>query len=297
MSHRPARDGLDGRAFPGRSPAGFSGESREKTGGARVRIEDLHVTYRSPAGPVEALAGITLELQPGERVALVGPSGCGKSTLLWCLAGLVEGSSGRVSIDGEPVRPGRPRTGLILQDYGLLPWKTAEENAALGLAIRGWSKARRTERVRPLLEALGLDHVRHLYPAQLSGGQRQRVAIARALVLEPDLLLMDEPFSALDALARESLQDLMADLARRRRFTLVLVTHDIAEAAFLAERIAVLSPRPGRIVGEVHNPGAGLPGYRRDSAFFETTRQVRALLDASAEQTALRAVFNGAVTE
>lgn len=269
---------------------------RPAGGGARVQIEGLQVTYRSPAGPVEALADITLELEPGERVALVGPSGCGKSTLLWCLAGLVEPSRGRVWIDGEPARPGRPGTGLILQDYGLLPWKTAEENAALGLAIRGWPRARRLQRVRPVLEALGLSPVRHLYPAQLSGGQRQRVAIARALVLEPDLLLMDEPFSALDALARESLQDLMAELARQQRFTLVLVTHDIAEAAFLARRIAVLSPRPGRIVGEVRNPGAGLPGYRQDPAFFETTRQVRALLEASWGRDALHAALNGAVT-
>lgn len=268
--------------------------SLEASGGARVRIEDLHVTYRTPAGPVEALCGVDLELEPGERVALVGPSGCGKSTLLWCLAGLVQPSRGRVLVDGQAVRPGRPRTGLILQDYGLLPWKTAEENAALGLAIRGWPASRRLEQVRPLLEALGLGPVRHLYPAQLSGGQCQRVAIARALVLEPDLLLMDEPFSALDALAREGLQDLMAELARRRGFTVVLVTHDIMEAAFLAERIAVLSARPGRMVGEVRNPGAGTPGYRKDPAYFEATRQIRGLLE-SPEARPASGGRNGAV--
>ena len=182
-----------------------------------VLIENLVVTYKTPSANVEALGGVSFRVATGEICAIIGPSGCGKSTLLYVLAGLLPHFEGRVMVDGEPVRPGRRKTALILQDYGLLPWKNVFENVALGLEIRGVAHAERKEKVTALLRELDLYEVRQLYPGQLSGGQRQRVAIARVLALNPDLLLMDEPFSSLDALTREALQESLLEIWRRSR--------------------------------------------------------------------------------
>ncbi|MCL5676355.1 MAG: ATP-binding cassette domain-containing protein, partial [Firmicutes bacterium] len=161
-----------------------------------VDVDNLGLTYYGQTGPVAALAGVSLTLAPGQSCAVIGPSGCGKSTLLYVLAGLLAPGEGRVAIAGEGVRPRRPGTALVLQDFGLLPWKTVWQNAALGLAVRRLPRAEQAGRVREALTRVGLWEARHRFPAQLSGGQRQRVAIARSLCLQPDLLLMDEPFSA-----------------------------------------------------------------------------------------------------
>ncbi|MCG0238086.1 MAG: ABC transporter ATP-binding protein [Firmicutes bacterium] len=239
-----------------------------------VEVEDLRLVFRHGREETLVLDGVSFSLPAGESLALIGPSGCGKTSLLYVLAGLLTPTAGRVAVAGAPVVRGREGTALILQDYGLLPWKTVRENAALGLRIRG----RSPEAADRVLRDLGLWDLRNRYPAQLSGGQRQRVGIARALALDPDLLLMDEPFSALDALTREELQDLVLSVWRQRRTTLVLVTHDIAEAVYLGRRILVLSSRPGRVLAEISNPGAGRPEYRREPAFHQMVNQVREVL-------------------
>lgn len=231
-------------------------------------------------GATPALEDIDFSLARGESLALIGPSGCGKTTLLNLMAGLRTPTSGELLVDGRPVAPKRPGTALILQDYGLMPWKTVRSNAALGLQIRGlpWTAADQ------VLEDVSLADLAHRYPSQLSGGQRQRVAIARALALNPDLLLMDEPFSALDALTREELQDLLLQQWQKRQTTVVLVTHNIEEAVYLGRRILVLTPRPGRMAALIDNPGAGRREYRLDPAFHRTAVSVRRALEGGADR-------------
>ena len=208
---------------------------------------------------------------------MVGPSGCGKTTLLSLLAGLLRPAEGNLQVAGEPVSPRRPGTALIMQDYGLLPWKTVRENAALGLVIRNLP----TDRADQALVEVGLKDLGNRWPHQLSGGQRQRVAIARSLALDPDLLLMDEPFSALDALTREEMQDMLLSIWQRHGTSMVLVTHSIAEAVYLGHQIMVLSPRPGRVVGHFHNSAVG---DRRGRPFHELINTVRDALEKGVEQ-------------
>ncbi|MGE5591983.1 MAG: ABC transporter ATP-binding protein [Bacillota bacterium] len=244
-----------------------------------VEVENLGLTYHGQTGAVAALTGVSFSLAPGQSCAVIGPSGCGKSTLLYVLAGLLAPGQGRVRVAGEEVRPRRPETALVLQDFGLLPWKTVWHNAALGLEIRRLPRAEQVNRVEEALRRVGLWEARHRFPSQLSGGQRQRVAIARSLCLQPDLLLMDEPFSALDALTREDLQDLLLTAWRTYNPTLVLVTHSIEEAVFLGQRVLVLSPHPGRVVAEIANPEAGDPAYRRHPDFYAQCTHVRDALE------------------
>jgi len=191
---------------------------------------------------------------------------------------LISPTSGSVSVDGEPVDGPRRGTALILQDFGLLPWKTVEANAALGLTIRRVSPAELRERTSEALERVGLADFAHSYPAELSGGMRQRLALARAVALDADILLMDEPLSALDALKREELQDVLLDLWKRRGHTQVLVTHSIEEAVFLGRRVVVMTPRPGKVSAVVDNPGMGSEGYRVTTEYFETVKRLRHIL-------------------
>lgn len=240
-----------------------------------IAVEDLRVTFYTPAATVAALGGVSFRVARGETCAVIGPSGCGKSTLLYVLAGLLRNFQGQVVVAGEAVKPGRRKTALILQDYGLLPWKNVFANAELGLELRGVPRAEREARVTRILRELGLYELRRLFPGQLSGGQRQRVAIARALALEPDLLLMDEPFSSLDALTREALQDNLLEIWHRTGCTIVLVTHSIEEAAFLGRQVVVLSPRPGRVVATHLNPGAGKSSWRQEPEFHRVCSFLR----------------------
>jgi len=247
---------------------------------ARVQIADLNVTYAGVDHDVSALRSLTLTVADGEPIAIIGPSGCGKSTLLLAIAGLVAPDSGVLTVDGAPVVAPRRRTALILQDFGLLPWKTVFHNAALGLELRGVDARERERTVADALERLGLAEFSRAYPGELSGGMRQRLALARALALDADLLLMDEPLSALDALTREDLQNLLLAMWRQRGHTAILVTHSIEEAVYLGRRVVVLSPRPGRVAGIVDNPGMGEAGYRDTPAFLERTSELRRLLEA-----------------
>jgi NitT/TauT family transport system ATP-binding protein len=246
-----------------------------------IALSRAAVTYRGEGGPHPALAGVDLSIARGEPFVIIGPSGCGKTTLLYLLAGLVAPSSGTAEVAGLPVAGPRRETSLILQQHGLFPWKNAADNVALGLTLRHVPRAERETRVRALMEELRIADVAKSFPAQLSGGQRQRVAIARSLATAPDLLLMDEPFSSLDLLTREQMQDLLLALWREKAFTFVLVTHGIEEAAFLGRRIAVLSPRPGRVAALLDNPGAGDPAYRESPGFHRMGVAIRRALEGT----------------
>lgn len=248
-----------------------------------LEIKGLSVGYRQPKGEVPALRDVSFSVPRGGTCALIGPSGCGKSTLLYVLSGLLKDFGGQVMVEGAPVAPLRRQTALILQDYGLLPWKRVYDNISLGLEIRGVAKAEQGERVRRVLTEVGLWEMRDRYPSQLSGGQRQRTGIARALALEPDLLLMDEPFSSLDALTREHLQGLLLDIWNSKRITVVMVTHSIEEAIFLGQKIVVLSGHPGQVIGVVENPGVGEKSYRKTTDYHILTSKLRDKLEQVAE--------------
>jgi NitT/TauT family transport system ATP-binding protein len=220
-------------------------------GTIRVDGVDLSFPVRG-GGRLPVLDGTTLEIAGGGIVALIGPNGCGKSTLLRVIAGLLTPDRGEVTIDGSPIVGPDPRIGLVFQEPRLLPWRSAADNITYPLELAGWPAARRAQRLADLADLVALDPgVTANRPAELSGGTRQRVALARALALEPEVLLLDEPFSALDALSRERFDLELLRLWERAATTILLVTHSIAEAILVADRILVMSPRPGRVVADI----------------------------------------------
>ena len=247
---------------------------------AYLTIKSLRVDYYQDSQQITALKDVNLVLPYGTSASLIGPSGCGKSTLLRVLAGLNRKYSGEVLLNGQsPQENGK--TALILQDYGLLPWKTVWDNVKLGLQIKGMPKKEYEQKTEEILSKLGLLDLRKRFPTQLSGGQRQRVAIARSLVLEPELLLMDEPFSSLDALTREEMQDLVLRLWQETNLTILLITHNIEEAVFLGQKIFVMSACPGTIIRELDNPLAGDYSARGKTEFWELAASLRSNLRRS----------------
>lgn len=249
---------------------------------------DLHyITFQYPEQkPI--FKDFSWVVNRGQTWAILGPSGCGKSTLLYLLAGLQKPSAGRVLIDNQPIERPRPQTGLIIQEYGLLPWATVRQNATLGIRIRDFYGPDGTHSPEDYLSDPSVDHWldrlrltphANKYPSQLSGGQRQRTAIARTLVLEPDLILMDEPFSSLDAPTREALQNLTLDLQSEQNLTMIIVTHAIEEAAILGKNLLLLGHPPNTNLEIIENPGAGSQGYRDSDDYVAVCRQVRTLLD------------------
>lgn len=223
---------------------------------AFIEIEHAGKVYTSPAGEkFRALNDVNLEIERGEFVCLLGPSGCGKSTLLSALAGFDLATEGRVAVDGEEVRGPSPERVTIFQQYGLLPWRTVLGNVELGLeGRRGLSKAERDSTAYEYLALVGLEDFASAHPNELSGGMQQRVSIARGLAVNPEVLFMDEPFGALDAITRMKLQDDILRIAKEAGKTVVFVTHDIEEAVYLSDRIVVMTPNPGRVKSVVEVP-------------------------------------------
>jgi len=225
----------------------------------KVKLRDVELRYFSRDGETQALTDISLSVFPGEFVAIIGQSGCGKSTLLSLIAGLMQPTGGEVLIDGKPVTGPSRKIGYMLQQDYLFEWRTILDNALLGAEIQGADMALARERAIRLLTRYGLGKFLDYLPRQLSGGMRQRVALARTLTTDPDVVLLDEPFSALDSQTRLALADEVGDVLRREGKTAILVTHDIGEAISMAERIVVLSRRPGRVKSEhpIHFESAG----------------------------------------
>jgi NitT/TauT family transport system ATP-binding protein len=240
-------------------------------------IKDLHKHYVTNDAEILALSEIDLEIDKGEFITLLGPSGCGKSTLLKILAGLLPATEGEVAIDGERVTAPGPERAVVFQDYALFPWMTVESNVEFGLEARGVSADQRRQVSQSLLRVVGLGEFAKKYPHHLSGGMKQRVSIARALAVDPQILLMDEPFGALDAQTRSLLQEELLRIWRLYRKTVVFVTHSIEEAIFLSDRIVVMTARPGRIktVIEVEEER---PRDMTSPPIAEMQRRVRAIL-------------------
>ena len=243
-----------------------------------LAIAQLGKTY---ANLVRALDGVSLNVSPGEIVAVVGGSGCGKSTLLRLVSGLDAPTQGRVALDGDTIAAPHEKIGIVFQEPRLLPWLTVAGNVGFGLADR--PRAERAERVARQLDRVGLADKASVWPRELSGGQAQRVALARALVMRPEVLLLDEPFSALDAFTRLDLQDHLLDLWADTRPTMVVVTHDVDEAIVLADRVVVMRPQPGRVFAEIEIDLAR-PRDRQSAAYDFAKRRVLAALDRSLER-------------
>ncbi|MDG4808796.1 ABC transporter ATP-binding protein [Micromonospora sp. WMMD1120] len=211
-----------------------------------LRVEHLRKVYESSTGDVEAIGDVSFTMDAGQLVCVVGPSGCGKTTLLKCLAGLLRPTDGVVEMSGAPVTGPSPAMAVVFQEYGrsLFPWLTVRGNVDLPLRHRKLSRAERAKRVADALDAVGLTHVARSHPWQLSGGMQQRVAIARAVAYQPEVLIMDEPFAAVDAQTRADLEDLVRELHVSRGISIIFVTHDIDESVYLGERVLVLSRSP-----------------------------------------------------
>jgi NitT/TauT family transport system ATP-binding protein len=214
----------------------------------QIVIENISHTYRPPRGrSVLALDDVSLAVGTREFLALLGPSGCGKSTLLYLIGGFLPIENGAISVDGKPITAPGPDRGIVFQHFALFPWKTVRDNIIYGLERQGMPRAERESRVRTLIEMVGLRGFEDSYPSQLSGGMKQRTAIARTLAFDPSILLMDEPFGALDAQTRHLMQRELLGIWQRTPKTVIFVTHDVQEAVYLADRVAVMSARPGRI--------------------------------------------------
>lgn len=211
-----------------------------------IELRGIEKKYQNAQGTVEALVGIDLDVEEGEFLAIIGPSGCGKTTLLRILAGLVKESGGKIIVK-TPVTNGRPLNALVFQEYAVFPWRTAFENVTFGLEMRGFPQSERDKTAHHYLEKVGLTKFANYYPYQLSGGMKQRIALARALATNPEILLMDEPFGALDAQTRHILQDDLLRLSEEENKTIIYVTHSIEEAVLMGDRIVFMTAQPGKI--------------------------------------------------
>ena len=264
-------------------------ENRERDADTMLRVRNLTKIFDGGDGPVTALQDVNLEVRRSEFVMIVGPSGCGKTTLINIIGGLEQASSGEVLLEGGPVSaPGADR-GMVFQGYSLFPWLSVQKNVEFGLKMKGVSAAERAASAKKHLELVGLTGFENALPRQLSGGMKQRVAIARTLANEPEVLLMDEPFGALDAQTRVVMQELLADISRRTRTTILFITHDIDEAVLLGDRIYVMSRRPGTI-REVLT--VNIPGERSHNSlvlpeFLETKKRIMDMLWQESNDAAL----------
>ena len=252
----------------------------------KMEIRGVSKTFHSRSGDVEALERCDLSIAAGEFVTVVGPSGCGKSTLMMIAAGLEAPSAGEVLVDGQPAGPAGPRRTVVFQRFALFPSETVAQNIAFGLRVAGVARDEREQRIAEQLAFMGLDGFRDAYPHELSGGMQQRVAIARALVVRPEILLMDEPFGALDAQTRTVLQEEVSRLRRVMNYTVLFITHSVEEAVYLGDRVLVMSARPGRIKREIGLPrdaawrGLEIEAAGHDPEFSEAKRGIWELIRA-----------------
>ncbi|KQQ93370.1 hypothetical protein ASF62_16930 [Leifsonia sp. Leaf325] len=283
----------DQTTTPGTGAAsGAASDAVSITGVSRV------FTGRRGESTVTALDGIDLTVSPGEFVSLIGPSGCGKSTLLRLIADLDQPTAGEIRVFGKTAKKARldQEYGIAFQQAGLLPWRSVAANIELPLQLHGMAAAGRKARTAELLELVGLGDFGSKYPDQLSGGMQQRVAIARALAESPNLLLMDEPFGALDEMTRERMQNELVRICGETQAAVVFVTHSIPEAVFLSNRVVVMSPRPGRIQGilpvALGSSGQRGEGLREADGFFDAVSEVRELLHGAPAETGARGVEN-----
>jgi NitT/TauT family transport system ATP-binding protein len=249
-----------------------------------VEISNLRRTFtRDDGGIVEAIGGVSLTIGHDEFVSFVGPSGCGKTTLLRIIAGLDQADSGAILVDGKQISGTSPMVGMVFQEYSLFPWRNVLDNVAFGPEMRGISKEERHDIARRYVSLVGLDQFERSYPYELSGGMRQRVAIARALANDPDLLLMDEPFGALDAQTRNKMQSELLSIWEQSKKTILFVTHSVDEAVYLSDRIVVMSARPGKIRSIIQVP-ISRPRNRTDPEFARLRRDVLALIEEQTRQ-------------
>jgi len=257
-----------------------------------LEVRDVKKTFPLEKSLFTVLEDVSFSVNRDEFVCLVGPSGCGKSTMLRIIAGLEKADSGEILFHGQLQTSPNPKITMIFQLFGLLPWKTALENVEVPLEVHGMKKETRVEIARSYLRMVGLEGFENTYPHDLSGGMKQRVGIARALALQPEVLLMDEPFSSLDELTAKTLRELVLDIWRDPSLptnTFVMVSHNVEEAVYMADRVIIMSPRPGRVVGEVK---VDLPRprtqYLRDSKYFKSVDEVVAILEKSKRETPIK---------
>ncbi len=245
-------------------------------GQAQIVIDQVTHTYRPAHGrSVLALTDVSLKIRPREFLALLGPSGCGKSTLLYLVGGFLPIEAGRIVVEGKPVAAPGPDRGIVFQHFALFPWKTVRANVLYGLERQRMPRAERSRRAQAFIDLVGLNGFEESYPSQLSGGMKQRAAIARTLAFDPSILLMDEPFGALDAQTRALMQTELLGIWQRTPKTVIFVTHDVQEAVYLADRVAVMSARPGRIKAIVETRfGDRDPSIRRSREFVEKVDEI-----------------------
>jgi NitT/TauT family transport system ATP-binding protein len=265
-------------------PVHSDGATRQGEAEAVIALDRVTKVFESRHGPVHALDDITLQLRNKEFVCVIGPSGCGKSTILAVTAGLTRPSSGSVSINGHPIEAARKahQIGLVFQDAVLLPWRTVEENVRLPLEVLKLPRSERIVKAKSVLQLVRLEGFERRFPHELSGGMRQRLGIARALSFDPQVLLMDEPFGALDAITRDKMSTELLRIWQQRQKTVLFVTHSISEAVLLSDRVVVMTPRPGRIAAVVENSLARPRTLNmRDSAeFIALSRRLRETLES-----------------
>jgi NitT/TauT family transport system ATP-binding protein len=254
--------------------------AEDPNAGPILRVEGVGKDFKTKDGPLTVLQPTSFTMDTSELVSIVGPSGCGKSTLLHIVGGLIEPTMGSVYLDGVEVHEPSRERGMVFQAYTLFPWRTVYQNVQFGLEMRGLPRKGRERIADKFLEAVGLQDFKNHYPKQLSGGMRQRVAIARALANAPRILLMDEPFGALDAQTRAVMQDLLLDIRRRERITTLFITHDIDEAVYLSDRIFVMTARPGHMKAEINVPFGPdrSDALRNAPEFLAIRKQVHELL-------------------
>jgi NitT/TauT family transport system ATP-binding protein len=244
-----------------------------------LEIRNLGKAFTTDGGDVAAIDKLSLSIDEHEFVSIVGPSGCGKSTFLHIVGGFEPATGGALLLNGRPIGPPGPDRGMMFQDLSLFPWLTAIDNVAWPLEMKGMAKAERLIKAREYLELVHLGRYSHLYPGQLSGGMKQRVALARLFALDPEVLLMDEPFGALDSQTRELLQEELQAIWRRTRKTALFVTHDIDESIYLGTRLIVFTARPGRIKADICIPDIDRSGeFRKSKAYLDLRVQVWDLL-------------------